>query len=65
MRSFMMLLKLMKELGEVEVGEIVSKAVELGIPPPVATHLLMRLVEKGEVEALCTPGGVFYRVRKV
>jgi len=54
---------LIKELGgEADLETIAEAAWKRGIPPPVATRRLMRLVEKGVVEVVCDVG-VRYRVR--
>ncbi|ACB40376.1 hypothetical protein [Pyrobaculum neutrophilum] len=41
--------------GEADLDTIVEEALKIGIPPPVATRLLMRLVEKGRARVICAP----------
>ena len=45
--------KIIQKLGEADLETIVDEAQKAGIPPPVATRLLMRLVEKKRVKVLC------------
>jgi len=57
------LVLLIKELGgETDLETIAEAAWKRGMPPPVATRRLMRLVEMGVVEVVCYVG-VRYRVR--
>ena len=52
--------EILKRLGEADLDELVEAAYREGIPPPVATRALMRLIERGEVEVIC---GVTIRYR--
>ncbi|MCI4446354.1 MAG: hypothetical protein JHC20_00310 [Pyrobaculum sp.] len=45
--------KILQKLGEADLETIVNEALKAGIPPPVATRHLMRLVEKKRVKVLC------------
>jgi hypothetical protein len=45
--------KILQKLGEADLETIVDEALKAGIPPPVATRHLMRLVEKKRVKVIC------------
>ena len=45
--------KIIQKLGEADLETIVNEAQKAGIPPPVATRLLMRLVEKKRIKIIC------------
>jgi hypothetical protein len=45
--------KILQKLGEADLETIVDEAQKTGIPPPVATRNLMRLVEKKRVKVSC------------
>jgi hypothetical protein len=45
--------RILQKLGEADLETIVDEALKAGIPPPVATRHLMRLVEKKRVKVLC------------
>ncbi len=45
--------KILQKLGEADLETIVNEAQKAGIPPPVATRHLMRLVEKKRVIVKC------------
>jgi hypothetical protein len=45
--------KILQKLGEADLETIVNEAQKAGIPPPVATRHLMRLVEKKRVRVTC------------
>lgn len=45
--------KILQKLGEADLETIVEEAQKAGIPPPVATRHLMRLVEKKRVKVIC------------
>ncbi len=45
--------KILQKLGEADLETIVNEAQKTGIPPPVATRHLMRLVEKKRVKVIC------------
>lgn len=44
---------ILRRLGEADLETIVAEALREGIPPPVATRHLMRLVQKKRVEVIC------------
>jgi hypothetical protein len=44
---------ILRRLGEADLETIIAEALKEGIPPPVATRHLMRLVEKRRVEVIC------------
>jgi hypothetical protein len=44
---------ILQKLGEADLETIVEEAQKAGIPPPVATRHLMRLVEKKRVKMMC------------
>lgn len=44
---------ILRRLGEADLETIVAEALREGIPPPVATRHLMRLIERGRVEVIC------------
>jgi len=52
-RNVETLYKILQRLGEADIESIIYEAYKAGIPPPVATRLLMRLVEKRRVEIVC------------
>ena len=45
--------RILQKLGEADLETIVDEAQKAGIPPPVATRHLMRLVEKKRVKVMC------------
>jgi hypothetical protein len=45
--------KILQKLGEADLETIVDEAQKAGIPPPVATRHLMRLVQKKRAKVLC------------
>lgn len=45
--------KILQKLGVADLETIVDEAQKAGIPPPVATRHLMRLVEKKRIKAIC------------
>ena len=45
--------KILQKLGVADLETIVEEAQKAGIPPPVATRHLMRLVEKKRVKVTC------------
>ncbi len=45
--------KILQKLGEADLETIANEAQKAGIPPPVATRHLMRLVEKKRVKVKC------------
>jgi DNA-binding MarR family transcriptional regulator len=45
--------KILQKLGEADLETIVEEALKAGIPPPVATRHLTRLVEKKRVKVIC------------
>ncbi len=45
--------KILQKLGEADLETIVDEAQKAGIPPPVVTRHLMRLVEKKRVKVIC------------
>ena len=45
--------KIIQKLGEADLETIVNEAQKAGIPPPVATRYLMRLVEKKRIKIIC------------
>jgi DNA-binding MarR family transcriptional regulator len=45
--------KILQKLGEADLETIVDEAQKAGIPPPVATRHLMRLVEKNRIKVKC------------
>jgi len=45
--------RLLQRLGEADLETIVEEALKEGIPPPVTTRHLIRLVEKKRVEIIC------------
>jgi hypothetical protein len=45
--------KILQKLGAADLETIVDEAQKAGIPPPVATRHLMRLVQKKRVKVLC------------
>ncbi|AFA38662.1 hypothetical protein Pogu_0635 [Pyrobaculum oguniense TE7] len=50
----MRIIDVLKTLGgEADLDAIVEAALKRGIPPPIATRQLMRLVEKGVVKVVC------------
>jgi hypothetical protein len=51
---------ILRRLGEADLETIIAEALKEGIPPPVATRHLMRLVEKRRVEVICDVA-VIYR----
>ncbi|AAL64089.1 hypothetical protein [Pyrobaculum aerophilum] len=56
------ILRLISELGgEADLDAIITAALKTGIPPPLATRQLMRLVEKGRVKIVCD-ASIKYRV---
>jgi len=44
---------ILRRLGEADIETVIAEALKEGIPPPVATRHLMRLVEKRRVEVTC------------
>ncbi|MEZ0318655.1 MAG: hypothetical protein ABWK05_01490 [Pyrobaculum sp.] len=53
---------ILKRLGEADIESIVEEAAKIGLPPPVATRTLYKLVEKGRVAVVCDVG-LKYRVK--
>jgi nucleotide-binding universal stress UspA family protein len=45
--------KILQKLGVADLETIVDEAQKAGIPPPVATTHVMRLVEKKRVKVIC------------
>jgi len=57
------LVVLIRELGgEADLETVAEAAWKRGMPPPVATRRLMRLVERGVVEVVCDVG-MRYRIK--
>ena len=52
----------LKRLGEADLETVVEEAARLGVPPPVATRALYRLIEKGRVAVGCDVA-LSYRVK--
>ncbi len=44
---------ILRRLGEADLETIIAEGLKEGIPPPVATRHLMRLVQKKHVEVVC------------
>ena len=44
---------ILRRLGEADLETIIAEGLKEGIPPPVATRHLMRLVQKKRVEVVC------------
>ena len=45
--------RILRKLGETDLETIVNETQKAGIPPPVATRHLIRLVEKKRVKVIC------------
>lgn len=48
--------KILIRLGrEADLETIIDEALKIGIPPPIASRYLMRLIERGRVKIVCGP----------